>query len=58
MFADKVNQGLKESDKKLLFYFDSDLMLLHPYFSFENVKVSFIRKNFNCSLNPIYLLCN
>ncbi len=50
---------LKQYLKVLAPFFDALTALFSAFyakFSFENVKVTFLIKNFNCSLNPIYLL--
>ena len=55
-----IDQNLLKQYLKVLAQFFDDLTALfnafYPKFSFENVKVTFLIKNFNCSLNPIYLL--
>jgi hypothetical protein len=50
---------LKQYLKVLAPFFDAFTALFSAFyskFSFENMKVTFLKKNFNCSLNPIYLL--
>jgi hypothetical protein len=50
---------LKQYLKVLAPFFDDFTALFNAFyvkFSFENVKVTFLKKNSNCSLNPIYLL--
>jgi transposase len=55
-----IDQNLLKQYLKVLAPFFDDLTALfnafYAKFSFENVKVTFLKKNFNCSLNPIYLL--
>jgi hypothetical protein len=50
---------LKQYLKVLAPFFDALTALFSAFyskFSFEKNKAPFTRKNFNCSLNPIYLL--
>jgi hypothetical protein len=50
---------LKQYLKVLAPFFDALTALFSAFyakFSFENAKVTFLKKNFNCRLNPIYLL--
>jgi transposase len=50
---------LKQYLKVLALYFGTLRAIFKAFyvlFSFENMKVTFLKKNFNCSLNPIYLL--
>jgi hypothetical protein len=52
---------LKQYLKVLAPFFDALTALFSAFyakFSFENMKVTFLKKNFNCSLNPIYLLAD
>ena len=50
---------LKQYLKVLALFFEALTALFNAFyakFSFESMKVTFLKKNFNCSLNPIYLL--
>ncbi|MFV5703889.1 IS1182 family transposase, partial [Flavobacterium sp. XS2P12] len=50
---------LKQYLKVLAQYFEVLTTLFNTFyalFSFKKQKVTFLKKNFNCSLNPIYLL--
>ena len=55
-----IDQNLLKQYLKVLAPFFDDLTVLfnafYAKFSFENAKVTFLKKNFNCSLNLIYLL--
>ena len=55
-----IDQNLLKQYLKVLAPFFEILTALfkafYALFYFENVKVTFLKKNFNCSLNPIYLL--
>jgi len=50
---------LKEYLKRLALYLGLLTAFFNAFYAlfyFENVKVTFLKKNFNCSFNPIYLL--
>jgi transposase len=50
---------LKQYLKRLVLYLGPLTALFNAFYAlfyFKNVKVTFLKKNFNCSFNPIYLL--